>query len=232
MTPYQAFTRRRPTLDNLLTFGCTITPKMARDRNSALDPNSHHGIFLGYLPNNDIRYWDVYTQSEKTAGHGEYDELQYGDDPAQRSPASKHLLNVMTGANHEERRTDIMHDKAVEVTAKNSDSTPVDTTQLVLDSVPHPYTACAAKFERPSEVEIVRQLQQLEMSLSIFDRSIKEKISLRGNHPTLGLLVAPHPDLNTPSSSPKCKAVLPQPRSHDGAADIVTPLSKKSTGNR
>jgi transposase InsO family protein len=85
MTPHQAFTRRRPTLDNLLTFGCTVTPKMARDRTSALDPNSHHGIFLGCLPNNDIRYWDIHTQSEKTADHGEYDELQCGDDPAQRS---------------------------------------------------------------------------------------------------------------------------------------------------
>ena len=106
-----------------------------------------------------------------------------------------------------------MHDKAVEVTAKNSDSTPVDTTQLVLDSVPPPYTACAAKFERPSEVEIVRQLQQLEMSLSIFDRSIKEKISLRGNHPTLGLLVAPHPDL-------KHAIVITQMQSGTFAAEI------------
>ena len=213
MTPHQAFTRRKPTLDNLLTFGCTVTPKMARDRTSALDPNSHHGIFLGYLPNNDIRYWDIYTQSEKTAGHGEYDELQYGDDPAQRSPASKHLLNVMTGANHEERRTDIMLDKDVAVQAKHSDAAPIDTTQLVLDSVPPPYTACAAKFERPSEIEIVRQLQQLEMSLSIFDQSIKERIPLRGNHPTLGLLVAPHPDL-------KHAIVVTQMQSGTSAAKI------------
>jgi hypothetical protein len=194
MTPHQAFTRRKPTLDNLLTFGCTVTPKMAKDRTSALDPNSHHGIFLGYIPNNDIRYWDIHTQSEKTAGHGEYDELQYGDNPTQRSPASKHLLNVMTGADHAERRTDVMHEKAVEVSTKPV-SSPINTTQLVLDSVPPPYTATAAKFERPSETEILRQLQQLEMSLSIFDRSITERISLRGNHPTLGLIVEPHADL-------------------------------------
>ena len=194
MTPHQAFTHRRPTLDNLLTFGCTVTPKMARDRMSALDPNSHHGIFLGYLPNNDIRYWDIITQSEKTAGQGEFDELQYGDNPTERSPASKHLLNVMTGADHTERRTDIMHEKDTEITLK-PDAVPIDTTQLVLDSVPPPYTACAAKFERPSELEIVRQLQQLEMSLSIFDKSVDERISLRGNHVTLGLLVEPHADI-------------------------------------
>ena len=50
MTLHQVFTCHRATLDNLLTFGCTVTPKMARDRMSALDPNSHRGIFLGYLP--------------------------------------------------------------------------------------------------------------------------------------------------------------------------------------
>ena len=65
MTPHQAFTCCKPTLDSLLTFGCTVTPKMARDWTSALDPNLHHGIFLVYLPNNDIRYWDIYTQSAK-----------------------------------------------------------------------------------------------------------------------------------------------------------------------
>ena len=156
MTPHQAFTRRKPTLDNLLTFGCTVTPRMAKDRTSALDPNSYHGIFLGCSPNNDIRYWDLHTQSEKTAGHGEYDELQHGDDPAQRSPASKHLLNVMTRADHTERRTDIMHKKPVEVSPKPN-SVPIDTTQLVLDSAPPPCTAIAAKFKRPSEAEISRQ---------------------------------------------------------------------------
>jgi hypothetical protein len=146
MTPHQAFTRRKPTLDNLLTFGCRVTPKMARDRTSTLDPNSHHGIFLGYLPNNDIRYWDVNTQAKTTAGHGEYDELQYGEEPSQQSPASKHLLNIMTGADHTERRTDIMHEKEQTVNDK-PDTEPIDTTQLVLDSCSPPYTATAAKFE-------------------------------------------------------------------------------------
>ena len=60
----------------------------------------------------------------------------------------------MADTNHAKRRTDIMHDKAVEVTHKNSDSIPIDTTQLVLESVPPPYTAYPAKFERPSELEL------------------------------------------------------------------------------
>jgi hypothetical protein len=131
MTPHQAFTRRKPTLDDLLMFGCTVTPKMAKDRTSALDPNSHHGILLGCIPNNDVRHWDIHTQSEKTAGHGKCDELQCGDNPTQRSPASEHLLNVMTGADHAERRTDVMHKKAVEVSSEPN-SSPIDTTQTSL----------------------------------------------------------------------------------------------------
>jgi hypothetical protein len=75
---------------------------VARDRTLALDPNPHHVIFLGYRPNNDIRYWDINTQTEKMAGHGEYDELQYGNVPSQQSLAFKHLLNVMTGVDHME----------------------------------------------------------------------------------------------------------------------------------
>jgi hypothetical protein len=100
----------------------------------------------------------------------------------------------MTRADHDKRRTDVMHEKGIEVTTKPN-SAPTDTTQLVLDSAPPPCTACAAKFERPSETEIFRQPQPLEMSLSIFDCSMKERISLRGNHPTLGILVEPHEDL-------------------------------------
>jgi hypothetical protein len=98
----------------------------------------------------------------------------------------------MTGADHTERRTDIMHESNVDVFTKPDSSAPIDTAQLVLDS---PHAATAAKFERPSETEILRQLQQLEVSLSIFDRSSKERMSLQGNHPTLGLLVEPHEDL-------------------------------------
>ena len=120
LTPRQALARCRPTSCNLLTFGCTATPKTARDRTSALNPKLHNGIFLGHLLNNDIRHWDINAQSEKTAGQGEHDELQRGNDPAQRSPVSKHLLSVMTSADHAERGTDIMHDKATKVAPKTA----------------------------------------------------------------------------------------------------------------
>jgi hypothetical protein len=100
----------------------------------------------------------------------------------------------MTGAYHTERRTDIMHKKVCKVNDKPG-IRPINNTQLVLYSVSPPYTAIAAKFERPAETEILRQLQQLEMFLSIFDCSSKERIPLRGSHPKLGIMVEPHEDL-------------------------------------
>jgi hypothetical protein len=50
---------------------------------------------------------------------------------------------------------DVMHEKGREVTNK-PDSTPIYTTQLVLDSVEPPYTAVAEKFERPAETDLLR----------------------------------------------------------------------------
>jgi hypothetical protein len=53
----------------------------------------------------------------------------------------------MTGADHKERRADVMHEQPVKVTTKPEPTTPHDTTQLVHDLVPPPCTATAAKFE-------------------------------------------------------------------------------------
>jgi hypothetical protein len=47
----------------------------------------------------NIKYWDVNTGAIKTAKHDSKDEIQFGDDPSNRSPASKHLMEVFTGSN-------------------------------------------------------------------------------------------------------------------------------------
>jgi hypothetical protein len=73
----------KPTMDNLLTFGCRVTAKLVRDQTSpSAEPQLHQGVFLGHQPNNDIRCWDVSMQLEKTVGHREHHKLQHGDDPA------------------------------------------------------------------------------------------------------------------------------------------------------
>ena len=46
----------------------------------------------------NIRYWDIRTGTIKTATHDSKDEIQYGDHPSNRSPASKHLMEVFTGS--------------------------------------------------------------------------------------------------------------------------------------
>ena len=115
MTPYQRWTGRIPSLDGLLTFGATIVSKKAKKRDTATDPNSFHGIFLGYRATMDnIVYWDTKSQSKRTAKHKTADEVQYSDPPAKRSPASKHLIEIITGTPHTSRRTDILLETVTE----------------------------------------------------------------------------------------------------------------------
>jgi hypothetical protein len=46
----------------------------------------------------NIRYWDINTGAIKTAKHDLEDEIQFGDNPLNRSPTSKHLMEVFTGS--------------------------------------------------------------------------------------------------------------------------------------
>ena len=103
MTPYQAWTGRIPCLDRLITFGSKITARRGKARTTATDPNAFQGIFLGYRATMDnLIYWDTKAQCRRTAKHHVADELQYGDPPNQRSPASKYLIEIVTGTPHQE----------------------------------------------------------------------------------------------------------------------------------
>ena len=48
MSPYEAYTKKKPTVDGLLTFGSRIVAKKAKQRNNAAYPNAYDGVFLGY----------------------------------------------------------------------------------------------------------------------------------------------------------------------------------------
>lgn len=204
-TPYQAYTKRIPTLDHLLTFRCRLTPKKARNRTSALDPNSYSGIFLGYKGTTDnLCYWDIHAQQERHAKHLTHDELQYGANPNDRNPASQHLIEVMTGTPHTEHNTSSM----LELTNKNIiDSGPkpliVDTESIMEiiqgtplphnKTTPIPQTAAAAKvrasYHPLTREELITSLQTLDVTLNIFEPVTSETIPLQGAHPTLGLEV-------------------------------------------
>jgi hypothetical protein len=201
-TPFQAYTRRVPTLDGLLTFGCRVTPKKAGKRNTATDPNNYDGIFLGYRATQDnIRYWDLRHQRERHANHMAKDEVQYGDPPDQRSPASKHLIEVITGTPHEERRTDILLDKTAPNTYHTTPSDPLlslEHNTMVIDDSPLPFTAAAAKTavkhtRKPEEI-LKHELLLMDITTNIHEPAVSETIALQGGHPTLGLVPEEHPE--------------------------------------
>jgi hypothetical protein len=141
----------------------------------------------------NIIYWDTNAQRVRTAKHHEHDEMQYGSAPDERSPASKHLLETMTGAPHTERRTDIL----LERTDKAYDTRTDDVRPLheqIIDDSPLPFGASAAKFARPSPIELTQQLEMMDISLNIFEPAVSETLPLQGTHDTLGLITEQHPE--------------------------------------
>jgi hypothetical protein len=202
-TPYQAYTKRIPTLDGLITFGCRVTPKKAGRRNTATDPNSYDGIFLGYRATQDnIRYWDMNAQRERSATHMAKDEVQYGDHPERRSPASKHLIEVITGTPHEQRRTDILLDDNKPSTSYQTIHTEPGIAQdhnlMTIDDSPLPFTAAAAKVtakhgRKPEEI-LTHELLLMDITTNIHEPAVSETLPLQGGHPTLGLITEQHPE--------------------------------------
>jgi hypothetical protein len=127
--------------------------------------------------------------------HHVADELQYGDPPNKRSPASKFLLETVTGTPHHERRTDILLEKIPEdIEATNTEVPDLITRALEDNPIPVNAAADKAKFERPSTDELHRQLQLLDVTLNIFEPAVSEQLPLVGSHPTLGLIVEKHPE--------------------------------------
>jgi hypothetical protein len=219
MTPYQAATGHIPPMDKLLTWGCRVTPKRSNKvRTTKADPHSHHGIFLGYTATDTIiRYWDVHTQREKTAHHGRVDEFQYGDAPAVRSPASKFILETITGTPQQERRSDVLHEPACQVTpCTTTEPMMTDPHQIALDTTPGcipptttepTYTAAAAKVSaRLQDDELYDNIRLFNITLNPYGPSICERLSIQGNHPTAGLILIQDPNY---SDTVRLQAISP-----------------------
>jgi transposase InsO family protein len=126
MTPYQQWSGRIPSLDNLLTFGSRIISKKAKNRTTALDPNAFEGIFLGYDSTmENIEYWDSKAHLKRAAKQSTADEVQYGDPATQCSPTSKFLIEITPGAPLDQQRTDILLEPPREIdSTKNNDPLP------------------------------------------------------------------------------------------------------------
>lgn len=204
-TPYEAYTSKRPLLDHLLTFGCRLTPKKTGSRTTALDPHHFDGIFLGYkATTNNIRYWDINQQRERHAHHMAKDELQYGTAPEHRSPAAKHLIEVATGTHHSEVSSHQMKEKETDSASYKITNPAKDykhpsdldaLTASLIDDSPLPYTASAAKVKLyKADDELIKELQQMDVTLNMHEPAVTETLPLHGLHPTFGLEVEQHPE--------------------------------------
>jgi hypothetical protein len=218
MTPLQAYSGQIPALDSLITFGAKITAKKPGTRPTTLNPWAYDGIFLGYQNTmHNIKYWDVNTGAIKTAKHDSKDEIQFGDDPSNRSPASKHLMEVFTGSNDHTTYTEPEHVE-IEMIDKIRAS-PKDILEKNLLDSPLPYTvttAAAAKvnrkerrwmekrirkmkaaFRRPEIGDLKHELSTLDISTNKYVHTTSHTIPLneKAYHPTLGMVTATHPDM-------------------------------------
>lgn len=201
--PYKAWTGRRPTVDGLLTFGCKVTSRRSRNRTTAGDPNSYDGIFLGYRGTMDnIKFWNIHTKQKLTTRHKTVDELEYGRKPADRAPASKHLLQHRFGESHQDLRTDKLHEKPISLDPK----IPMVPAELNAE----PTAAAAAKTIinsalRPTTEELQLGLQLMEISTNLHEKTVVETIPNHSQHETLGMIVQAHPDLKQSIQFLRCE---------------------------
>jgi hypothetical protein len=132
------------------------------------------------------------------------DEVQYGDPPSTRGPASKHLIEVITGTPHEQRRTDILLDDKTTgtptpyQTVLTEPGTSNDHNSWTIDDSPLPYPASAAKVSvkhgRKPEDILTHELLLMDITTNIHEPAVSETLPLQGGHPTLGLITEQHPE--------------------------------------
>jgi len=196
-TPFEAWTGRKPTVDNVMTFGAKLTSKTPGDRNFALDPHHYDGIFLGYTGTmSKLKYWDVNNHNEKTAHHEMEDELHYSANPSTRPPAARHLLEVFTGTPHHERSMHQLLEQRQMIQSTELDTTdPTD--RLIEDSppsytMPTPVQINKVKLHQPDH-DLIENIRSLDVTLNLCKPAISEKIPLHDSqHPLCGLDVQQH----------------------------------------
>ena len=117
----------------------------------------------------NIWYWDVYTRTNKTTTHDSKDELQYGDNPDNTSPALEHLMEVFIG---DSTKTTDFSPKPIELKLKDVQlQSPDKLLTANLNNSPLSYKAvsaiakltwqAASEFKHKERRNLVRKIQQL-----------------------------------------------------------------------
>ena len=160
----------------------------------------------------------MFTGTTKTATHNSKDEIQYGDSPENRSPASEHLMKVFTG---DSETTTKFSPGKIELSMKDIQPHN-DTIVQSIENTPAPYTAAAAAtlnrkqcqkmvrflqqsikkvnkeaFKRPDISHLKQELENVDISTNTFVQTTSKLVPLDHKiyHPTLGLVTSPHPDI-------------------------------------
>jgi hypothetical protein len=163
-------------------------------------------------------------QRRKWAHHVIMDEFQYGDDPPERSKASKHIIETFTKLPHTQICGKKLHQttKPIILDPMPAAQYPI---QIDIQLEPLPYTAAAAKFERPREQDLKQAPEQYNIYLDDSGPLISEKVILKGTHPLLGMGIITDKDnpsrlylQNCMPSAPM--SLIPRWRSHLRGAHI------------
>jgi hypothetical protein len=137
----------------------------------------------------NIVFWNTTTKQRMTTTHFTIDELEYGRHPEERSPASQYLLEAKTGTKHAERRSDIIKEPTVTYDPEH--------TNIVIEDMEHAAAANIRidKIIRIPPEELATEIQMLELSTQLYEKSVMERIPLQSAHATLGLVLSQHPEL-------------------------------------
>jgi len=99
VSPNYITTGKKDDLSALRTFGCRVWGRPPGRRSAKLIPNSHKGIFLGFIPNADknVIWYDTETHVVKIAKHVRFDEEMNDLPPDLVPPNVVHLQRTQNG---------------------------------------------------------------------------------------------------------------------------------------
>lgn len=216
-TPYQAYTGLRPSAKYLKVFGCPVVIKNPGRRPTKLDMNTSAGRFLGYTATDrNVYYLDTTTRRLKIATHCVFDEAGMTLPPAEHTPAIKALQQAGWTGDHtphpqEEIPAASPHDTPEQHTS-DKDIPPDNQANHQVQRQPeqqtvHPETHPTEyppehRAKNPTTEQVPTQSQSQDtpvdtpdmpfniyLSQDPFDKLLPIDITVKGDHPTLGLKV-------------------------------------------
>jgi hypothetical protein len=187
-TPEETWTKRKPDVSHIRTFGSSVTVRKPGTRPTKGDPHCYHGIFLRFTATTkNLVYYDINSKRTKSATHKCMDEFHYGNPAAQRPKMAKHMIDIAADLGNKDKDygrplaldefTDL-HDMPVLPAAAAA--------KLDAYDASNEDSAIITKIYEPHEGYHDSDILNIEMSLDIFGPSTTEVLNIDPKHPTLG----------------------------------------------